>query len=144
MIEIPPNVFLDTTLEVGVVYFYFHENLRETTKSHFFVVISRRNESVIMVCATTQIAKRKQFAIIRKLPSSTLVEVTPTQENGLQCLSLFDCNNPFTETVSSLAERHILTPIRVRGRMDDSTIEMLRQGVLVSPMVVEEIKLFLR
>ncbi len=141
MINIPFDVLLSTTLGIGTVYYYQSDHLINSEESHYFVVLAHSDSTFHVVCATSQIEKRKNFVRIRQLPIQTLVEVDPTPENGLRKLSLFDCNSLYEETLNSLKRKHEQQPIQVRGCMSQATVRLLINGVKVSPLVAREKKL---
>ena len=141
MIEIPFDVLVFTTCGIGTVYYYRSDHLISSEESHYFVVLARSDSTFHVVCATTQIEKRKAFVAQRRLPKETLVEVLPTIENGLRRHSLFDCNSLYEETLHSFKRRHEQRPILVRGCMDDAIVKKLIEGVKASPLVTREKKL---
>ncbi len=141
MIQIPFDVLFGATLGIGTVYYYQSDHLINTKESHYFVVLAHSDSTFHVVCATSQIQKRRDFVRIRQLPIQTLVEVTPTSENGLRKVSLFDCNYLYEETLNSLKRKHEQQPIQVRGCMSQSTVQLLINGVKVSPLIAREKKL---
>lgn len=141
MIDFPFDVFVRTTLGIGIVYYYQSDYLIHSEESHYFVVLAHSDSTFHVVCATSQIEKRKEFVRIRRLPAQTLVEVAPTPENGLKKQSLFDCNFLYEETLLSLKRKHDRKPMQVRGCMSDATVQLLINGVTISPLVTKEKKL---
>ncbi|TSC99981.1 MAG: hypothetical protein Greene101449_421 [Candidatus Peregrinibacteria bacterium Greene1014_49] len=140
MIDIPFDVLIQQTCEVGAVYYYKSDHLINTDESHYFVVLAKTDSTFHVVCATTQIEKRKAFVTQRKIPLETLVEITPTKENGLKKLSMVDCNRLFEETLHSLKRKHEQQPILLRGCMNKETVALLINGVMASPLVEREKK----
>lgn len=138
--DIPPDVFLQGSLQVGIVYYYFSEDLVTTKESHYFVVVCIREELVVLVCATSKIEKKKEFIISRKLPPETLVITSPSKKKFLQCESAFNCNDPFVESIQSLSHKHGKTPLKIKGKASDELIQNLIHGVMASPMVEEKTK----
>lgn len=141
MIEIPFDMLVIATCEVGTVYYYHSDHLVNTTESHYFVVLAKSDSAFHVVYATSQIEKCKAFVRQRGLLPETLVEVTPTPENGLRKNSVFNCNYLYEETLHSLKRKHEQKPVLVRGRMDDATVQLLIKGVKASKIVPREMKM---
>lgn len=89
---IPPDITLRATIQLGSVY-YFHTREFHSENPHFFVVvgIDDHTEDVILVAASSQIDNVKWRN--KDNPSSTIVEISPTQYCGFTRPSIFDCNN---------------------------------------------------
>ena len=138
--EIPPDVFLAGSLEVGVVYYYFSDQLKSTSEPHYCVILCIKEEWVILVCATSKIEKRKEFIRTRKLPLETLVFASPKDESFLNSETAFNCNDPFIESIQSLSNKHSTASIKIKGKASNKLVESLTRGLLISPMVEEKVK----
>jgi len=141
MVDIPEEVFFGVTLKTGTVYYFQSEKLIGTDTPHYFVVLSKNpTEMIILVCATTQIVKRKKFIRISNLPSKTLVTITPADCSIFSKDTLFDCNSIVEHSKSSLLEKYGTKKLRMKGEIPSSILSQLIKGVKISPLVPEEIK----
>ena len=142
MIGILDDAFFETTLKVGTVYYYESPRLIHTTEPHYWLIIHKvDSESIIVGCTTTQKEKRIKYLEKTGLPESTLVFIKPNRDNGLKQESLVDCNtNCFIETKDDLKNIRRKSGIEIKGKVAESIIEQLRQGIRDSPVLTQEIK----
>jgi len=78
--DIPAQVRILATMKTGSVY-YFEEEQLSSTEPHYFVVLNkepRTEEFLILVCASSQVEKRRQTIQKLGFPQETLVFVSST------------------------------------------------------------------
>lgn len=143
-----PDTYSDrhikSTIVAGSVY-YFHEKSIGSPKQHRFIVINidpLNDPKIILVCASRQIDYFKNLR--SNCPSSTLVEITPLQYPGFTNKSIIDCNRVFPMQIDDIANRLKKRKLQILPIMGLRLVRNLRRGVLLSPVVDEEIKTLLR
>lgn len=144
MIEISPEIKIQTTLCKGAVYYFVEPSFTSTNEGHFFVVINetpQTDSSIILVCATSQIQKKKKFVESRGLPPETLVEVVVGQYKHFQVPTVFNCNDPLEKTKESLIQ--LLDEKKLNPFWDaigEEIVKDIRRGIHLSPMVENRVK----
>jgi len=145
--DIPADIHILATIKTGSVY-YLEEESISSPEPHFFVLLNknpRTEEFLILVCASSQVEKRKE--IIKKLgfPTETLVVVAPGEYKLFKKQTVIDCNRVFEKTAQSLIDKLKNGKLRVcEEMMPDEIVKKLIQGVLVSLQVTEKIQDMLR
>jgi hypothetical protein len=141
MVQIPDEIFFQSTLTIGTVYYYVSDEIQSDEPHYHIVIHKTKSEIVILGLTTTQIDKRISFLEKNQLPESTLIFIEPDENNGLKKTSLVDCNSSiFQETKNSLKNIRQEKDIKVKGMIKNSQIEQLRQGIIDSPMIPQEFK----
>jgi hypothetical protein len=117
--DIPAHVRILATIKTGSVY-YFEEERLASNEPHYFVVLNRSprtEELLILVCASSQVEKRRQ--IIQKLgfPQETLVSVSHAEYPLFTKDTIIDCNRAFEKTPESLIEKLEQGRLKVCGEV---------------------------
>lgn len=144
MIRIPPEVAIKATIKSGSVY-YFPEESFQSEEPHYFIVINldpQTDRVVILVCASSQINKSK----LRRsaCPTDTMIEIGPVQYSDFTKNSIVDCNDVLEKNIESLIEKLRDGKLVIKSEMDIKLVNLLRQGVLCSPVVETRIKKLLQ
>lgn len=136
----PLETFVQSIQEGGIYYFKCEE--LSSIEPHYFVVVKKYNDSMLlMLCATSQFERRRKYIENRGLPYSTLVWARPTAQNELKKDSYFDCNTSYFEfNVSYLANKYQSGELEVKGIMEEDVLEQIENGLKDSPLVEDEIK----
>jgi len=141
--DIPPNVRILVTIKTGSVY-YFEEEELSSDEPHYFVVLNqnpRTEEFLILVCASSQVEKRKQIAQRLGFPSETQVIISPSEYPLFSKDTIIDCNRVFEKTSQTLIEKLEQNKLKVCAEMmPDGILQKLVGGVLVSSQISEKIK----
>ena len=135
---------IKSTIVAGSVY-YFYEKSIGSPKQHRFIVINidpLNDPKIILVCASRRIDYFKSLR--SNCPCDTLVEMTPLQYPGFTHKSIIDCNGVFPMPISAIANKHKKRKLQELPIMGLRLVRDLRRGVLLSPVVDEEIKALLR
>lgn len=136
-----------TTVKTGSVY-YFEEEKLSSPEPHYFIVVNKAPKSdkiLILVCASSQIEKRK--AVVEKLgfPKETLIIVSPQECPCFTKETAIDCNSIIEKSHQSVIEKLDNKKLRVcPEEISDTIVQKLVQGVLASNQVSEEIKALVR
>lgn len=141
--DIPAHIRILATIKTGSVYYFQAEELA-SSDSHYFVVLNkdpRTEEFLILVCASSQIEKRRHIAQKLGFPQETLVFVSPAHYKIFRKDTVIDCNRVFEKTSLFLIEKLEQGKLRVcREMMPETIIKNLIQGVLASNQISEKIK----
>lgn len=145
--EIPARVRILASIKSGSV-FYFADSELTSTDPHYFVVLNkdpRTEDLLILVCASSQVEKRKQAASLLGFPEETLVFISPSECSLFTKNTVIDCNRAFEKTPQSLIEKLEGGNLRVCEEiMSEEIVSSLKSGVLASKQISETIKKNLR
>ncbi len=141
--DIPADIQILATIKTGSV-FYFEEESLSSSEPHFFVVLNknpRTEEFLILVCASSQVKKRKEIADKLGFPTETLVVISPSEYKLFKKQTVIDCNRAFEKTSQSLIGKLENEKLRVcTEMMPDEIIKKLIKGVLASSQISEHIQ----
>ncbi|MBI3231897.1 MAG: hypothetical protein HYZ51_02335 [Candidatus Doudnabacteria bacterium] len=141
--KISAHIRILATIQTGSIY-YFEEEKLSSSEPHYFVVLDkdpRTEEFLILVCASSQVEKRRQIAIKLGFPKETLVLVSPSECPLFTKDTVIDCNRVFEKTSQSLIEKLEQENLKVCTEViATDIITKLIQGVLASSQVSEKIQ----
>lgn len=130
-----------SSLEIGKIYYFKSNQLKHTIQAHYFIVIATpSNDLIIFTCCTSQFEKRARFIELANIPLSTLVWIKPNEDNSLVKDSYVDCNSCFQYSKSELIRMYESNQIEFIGYILESQLEEIRQGIIDSPLIVNEMK----
>lgn len=142
-IKVPADIHIRSTIRIGSVY-YFEEEQLSSPEPHYFVVLNKdphTAELLLLVCASSQVEKRKNAAKKLGFPEGTLVCISPAEYPLFTKESVIDCNRVIEKTIQSLIEK------LEQGKLGPCTeimpkpiIQKLIAGVVASDQVSENIK----
>lgn len=139
--DLPKDVVFKATLKPGGVFLYKDDSFPE--KAHFFVVLNSHiafGEPLILVCASSQVLKRKERAIRMGFDLSTLVIVQPSECTFLGTESIFDCNRILIRPIEVLKQKMDMDKILKFTEIKDGLLTKLREAVKKSSTVTPKIK----
>ncbi|GEM_PF-550277 len=125
-------------IQTGSVY-YFEEEQLTSDEAHYFVVLNqspRTEDLLILVCASSQVEKRKE--VIKKLqfPPETLVFISPEEYPIFTKDTVIDCNRAFEKSPQSLVDKLEKGKLKVCADvMPDYIVDKLLKGILASTQV---------
>ena len=141
--DIPAQVRILATIKTGSVY-YFEEEQLSSPEPHYFVVLNkepRTEEFLILVCASSQVEKRRQMIQKLGFPQETLVFISSSEYPLFRRDTVIDCNRAFEKTARSLIEKLEENRLRVCTEiMPEEIVQKLVQGVMTSTQVSGKIK----
>ncbi len=141
--KIPAHIRILATIQPGSIY-YFEEEQLSSPEPHYFIVLNKdplTEEFLILVCASSQVEKRRQIAIKLGFPKETLVFVSPSECSLFTKDTVIDCNRVFEKTSQSLIEKLEQENLKVCAEViATEIIAKLIQGVLASSQVSEKIQ----
>lgn len=141
--DIPSNIRILATINTGSVY-YFEEEELSSDEPHYFVVLNqnpRTEEFLILVCASSQIEKRRQIMQRLGFLEETLVFVSPSEYPIFSKETVIDCNRVFEKTSQTLIEKLDQNKLKVCAEiMPDTILQKLTRGILASTQISEKIK----
>ena len=143
MVDIPAKVRILAAIQRGSVY-YFEEEQLSSEEPHYFVVLNenpRTEDFLVLLVASSQVAKRIRIAKHLGFPPETIVVVTPTECPLFSKDTVNDCNSTIERTTESLIEKLESGTLRVCTEMLASEIvDNLIVGVLASSQVSANIQ----
>ena len=116
------------------------------TNPHIAVVVNAdpdTQKAVVVVCATSQIDKARNFAARRRLSPNTVVCISGGTHPNFGQDTAFKCNNPEVVTFDALSSWHIKGLVRLitrRNLVDSRLLDEIRAGVMISDMVEDAIR----
>lgn len=141
--DIPSIIRILATIKTGSVY-YFEEEELSSNEPHYFVVLNqdpRTEEFLILVCASSQIEKRRQIIQRLGFPQETLVFISPSEYATFSKDTVIDCNRVFEKTSRTIIEKLDQNKLKVCMEIiPDTILKKLIKGVLTSTQISEKIK----
>jgi len=138
-----PHHCIPEEIKTGSVY-YFQEEGLSSNEPHYFIVLNRNprtEEFLILVCASSQVDKRKRIVRFLGFPQKTLVIVSPSEYPTFKKESVIDCNSVFERTTQSLIDKLEKKQLKLCERlMPKEIIEKLISGTLASDQVSERVR----
>jgi len=141
--DIPPNIRILTTIKTGSVY-YFKEKKLSSDEPHYFIVLNQNpltEEFLILVCASSQIEKRRQIIQQLEFPKETLVFISPSEYPIFSKPTVIDCNMVFEKTSQTLIEKLDQNKLGICTEiMPNLILQKIVKGISMSTQISEEIK----
>ena len=135
---------LRLTLRGGSVYYLQHRDL-SSAAPHYFVVLNLEplgDDFLVLAVASSKVAGVRNRS--RNLPPETLVDISPTDYTDFTLQTIVDCNHWFRVTRQELLTKLEAGLASAKQQLSPAILTRLRQGVLASPLIEEEIKDLLR
>jgi len=143
MVNMTARVRILGGVQTGAVY-YFEEEQLTSPKPHYFIVLNknpRTEEVLILVCASSQVEKRKQISKRLKFPAETLVIISPSECPLFTKETVVDCNSVFEKNVQSLVDKLEQGKLKICTElMPGQIIDKLVKGIIASTKIAENIK----
>ena len=145
--DISARIQILASIQTGSVYYFEDEELT-SAEPHYFIVLNkspRSEDFLILVCASSQVEKRRK--IIKKLgfPENTLAFVSHSDYPLFKKETVIDCNRAFEKTADALIGKLENNKLKVcTEMMPKQIVQSLIEGVIASSQVKEKIKQVLR
>lgn len=140
--DIPPEVKLKGSIQPGSVY-YFPEEKFSSSNSHYFVVLNidpLSDEVLLLVCASSQVEKVKEYCASLQLSKKTLVIVSPEEYECFTKKTIFNCNDLKIKTIQQLVDKLKRGKLVLKAEMDETLVKKLRKAALRSPIITNKHK----
>ncbi|MEN0005216.1 MAG: hypothetical protein AAF798_13775 [Bacteroidota bacterium] len=137
--KLPSDIFI-AGLAPGKVYYFESEQLSTNIPHYFICLTINADELVILACCTSQFEKRKRFIESRNLPHSTLVWISPNDENGFSRDTFVDCNSYFDYSKEELKRLYESDILSFTGEVSEDVLVQIYIGMKDSPLIEEAIK----
>jgi len=127
-------------LRSGSVYYLQHREMT-SPEPHYFVVLNSNpsaNEFLVLIVASSKVETVKRRR--KNLPESTLVEIAPTDYSEFSQQSIIDCNQCFRFSRQELLNKLQQRVANEKKPIPEDIVDKLRQGILASPLIENEIK----
>ncbi len=133
------------SIQSGAVYYFEEEEPSfSSTEPHYFIVLNkspRTDEVIVLVCASSQVEKRKQRAKKLGFSAETLVVISVSEYPLFTKETVIDCNRAFEKNIQSLADKLEQEKLKVCTElMPESIVAKLIQGILASTQISEKVQ----
>ena len=140
------DTLLRLTLRGGSVYHLQHRDL-SSAEPHFFVVLNidpHADDFLVLVVTTSKVDSVRRRS--NNLPPNTLVEISPSEYSDphFTLQSIVDCNHWFRVTKNELLQKLQASLAWEKTPLPSNILKKLREGMLASPLIEDEIKDMLR
>ncbi|WP_313261889.1 hypothetical protein [Sphingobacterium sp.] len=132
--EIPASFVLDSSLEVGRVYYIKAPELIQTDEPHYFIVIGILEDNSYLLVSTTQLDKKIAWVRNRKIPDDTICYIEPSSENELKKDSYLNCNSYHEVKNQFLIQKIESGELVTKGIISDTDFEKIRNSIKQSPL----------
>jgi hypothetical protein len=141
--KLPIDFFLKGIDEKKV--YYFSSTKLNTDKPHYFIcVLKSEQNTLILVCGTSDRQDKRKKRIEMLGLHSTLVWITPNETNGLVKDTFVDCNTYFEYSVADFKTMYEQDILEYKGEISEGHYEQIIGGLLDSPTIPEDLKQLLR
>lgn len=144
--EITSRIRILATIKTGSVY-YFEEDELSSDEPHYFVILNKNpltEEFFILVCASSNVEKRRRIIRLLGLPQETLVFVSPSECSIFSRDTVIDCNRVFEKGSEALIKKLDENKLKICTEvMPCDILQKLIAGVSASPQISPKIKLML-
>lgn len=138
MIAIPAEIRIRYGLRQGAVYYFEDEDIAGGDP-HYYIVVNgdpTQGDPIILVIATSQIEKNKNYVSKRSLPVETLVEVKEEEYVHFTKDTIFNCNNIRIKTIEELIEKLDQGVLKTfEAKISDEVLQKIIRGIISSPLV---------
>lgn len=141
-----PEQLLQLLAKPGLLIRFKPGTVFGNTNPHLAVVVNfdpNTQKAVVVVCASSQVDRRVNFAKRRGFPMSTLVRISGGSHSHFGQDTVFDCNTVETIPYELLVEwcsQQNAEIITRNGIIDQTLLQSIQAGVMISDMVAEEVK----
>jgi hypothetical protein len=146
MAEIPADVQIQALICRGRTYL-FKAQEHHGDKKHFHIVLNsspRFDVSIIMVTATTISSKHVTDYWSELEQRGVLVQAVEGDAEFIKHPTLFRCDTPIVMSKEIIITKLVDGSLLQKGMVYDPLLSKLRQGLINSKTVTEEIKKFVR
>lgn len=130
--DLPAKYIINSTLKVGVVYKLVAPELITTDVPHYFVVVAINDDNNYMLLSTTQYEKKIEHLSRRQFDLDTLVQLVPSENNGFECDSYFNCNDYYSICKNSLEKKVLDKQLEIKGNVTREEYLLLVDGIKLS------------
>lgn len=141
--KLPIDFFLQGINEKKV--YYFSSVKLNTSVPHYFICVFKgADNTVILVCCTSDREDKRKKWIEKLGLHSTLVWIEPDDNNGLTKDTFVDCNTFFEYTVDAFKTMYENGLLDYKGEISATHYAQIINGLLDSPTIPTEFKELLR
>lgn len=142
MIYIDPSIKVKSTIREGSVFYFAGDGFKEKIP-HYYVVLNSNplTDEVLLLVFASSFGEGLYLKINNSpYPAETFIDVTPEQCSLLKRVSIFDCNRVFEKNIEMVVEKLSNNKLKICGCIEIEVLKRLRNGVLLSPAVTENVK----
>lgn len=137
---LPFETFIES-VEERKIYFLKGNPPNDLISNHLHICLKKSDGKVLyMVCCTSQIDKVQKFIETRHLPLSTMVYLSPDNNNAFEKDTCINCNNVHTCSEKEFKNYYNNDNVSFIGKISEGQFVQILQGIMGSTMIVQEIK----
>lgn len=137
---LPFETFIES-VEERKIYFLKGNPPNDLISNHLHICLKKPDGKVLyMVCCTSQIDKVQKFIETRHLPLSTMVYLSPDNNNAFEKDTCINCNNVHTCSEKEFKNYYNNGNVNFIGKISEGQFVQILQGIIDSTMIVQEIK----
>ena len=144
--EFSPDQLRKALVQTGSLIRFDSGTIFGNTNAHFGVVVNSNietQEAIVVVCASSKVDKLRRFASLRGLSANTIVCITAGTHPHFGKDTAFNCNSPEVvsfDTLNSWQSQGSAELITRNNLLDNTLLNEIRAGVIISDMVEDSIK----
>lgn len=132
MVDLPPDLVIDSTLEIGSIYKIKAPELISTDIPHFFIVVAIDNHDIYLVLCTSKKDKKVEHFENKNLDFTSLVYIKPDIDNKLPIDTYINCNDYFVITKNNLKLKLISGYLTYIGKVSLNHYLQIKNGIVES------------
>jgi hypothetical protein len=146
MIDIPDDIKIKSTIREGSVFYFPEQAFKDPDRPHYYVVLNKEpisDKVLLMVCATTWDTGTFFWIdsrIKKGIPEKTFVTIETGRSHLFTRITFFDCNSISQRNITDLILKMKSNKLRMAGEIENDILQELKNGVKISPLVVEALK----
>lgn len=129
-------------LHPGNVY-YFQTRELSSPEPHFFVVVNREPITTKILLLTIVTSKVDKVRLRNRERLHTVVEISPKEYDEFKLLSAVDCNVVLEKPLAELVGLVKRKEVRYHKDLPPEIFAKVKNAILSSPLVADELKLLL-
>ncbi len=135
-----PLAFFLQGIDEKKVYYFSSNKLNTITPHYFICVLKGSNDTLILVCCSSDREDKRKRRIEKLGLHSTLVWIKPDNNNGLTKDTFVDCNSYFSYSIEDFKTMYENDILEYKGEISTIHYEQIINGLLDSPTIPTEIK----
>ena len=146
--ELPPELIVQHINEICILHFKDSAHDEDAPAHYYLTIPVNNNADFVLSIITSQAEKRREYYLRANLPSAiqSLVQVSHSDLSFLNPnkASLIECNQAIllskNQLIRRISREHNFSVICRSGNISASLVKKVREAVMASPLVKENIK----
>jgi len=141
--DIPDDILIKSISD-GDVYYFSSTKIQSNEPHNFICVKKGNNDILVMACCSSKYETSLKYIKRQGISEDTLVYLDPAINTYLKKHTFVNCNNAFPFTKQEFLAKYRKNEIKFKGKVDSEDYDKIKNGLLISPDVEEEIKDIIR